>query len=84
MDRETFVHVMAELRDASRSTSDAALFDARRREILEQAGVTDSMLLSFVRTFAADAEYMAAVWDSVDARVNPRDRAGGEADSVAR
>jgi len=73
MERDTFVRVMAELRDAGRALSDTSQFDARRREILDEAGVTDSMLMAFVRVHAANAAYMAEVWDSVDARVNPRE-----------
>ena len=83
IDRDTFVRVMAELRDAGRAMSDTSLFDARRRAILEEAGVTDSMLMGFVRVHAANAAYMAEVWDSVDARVNP-DRFISEPDTIAR
>jgi hypothetical protein len=83
IDRDTFVQVMAELRDAGRTLSDTSAFDARRREILDAAGVTDSMLMAFVRIHAPNAEYMAEVWDSVDARVNPREFVS-EPDTIVR
>lgn len=70
MDRGSFIDVMIELRQAELDTSDAEEFAARRDEILAGAGVTDSMLVAFARIHGPDADYMAAVWDSIDAVVN--------------
>ncbi len=81
MDRAAFVRVMADLRQAQRTVHDSDAFDARKREILTQAGVTDSMLMTFVRAHNADAEFMAAVWDTIDRRVNPSPKPGTSPDS---
>lgn len=72
IDRQTFEDVMVELRKAVED-ADSAAFAERRREILESAGVTDSALLAFVRIHEVDLEYMAEVWESIDARVNELD-----------
>lgn len=70
MDREAFIDVMVQLRRAELEAEGAAAFTARRDEILDAAGVTDSMLVAFSRAHGLDAEYMAAVWDSIDTVVN--------------
>jgi hypothetical protein len=71
MDAEAFIRVMVELRQAERTSADSLAFDARRRDILERAGVTDSMLYGFVRAYRGNAESMSAIWDTIDARLNP-------------
>jgi hypothetical protein len=71
MDRDSFVRVMVELRQAERTLKDSMAFDVKRREILQESGVTDSMLIGFVRVYQGDAEYMSSVWDTIDARLNP-------------
>jgi hypothetical protein len=71
MDRDSFVRVMVELRQAERTLKDSIAFDERRRAILRESGVTDSMLIGFVRAYQSDAEYMTSVWDTIDARLNP-------------
>ena len=71
MDSDAFVRVMVELREAERTTADSLAFDAKRREILERAGVTDSMLYGFVRAHRSETEFMSSIWDTIDARLNP-------------
>jgi len=71
MDADSFIRVMVELRRAERTTPDSLAFDAKRREILERAAVTDSMLFGFVRAYRLDPSSMSAIWDTIDARLNP-------------
>ena len=69
MSRETFIDVMVELRRAAAQDTSQAAFEASKGRILEAAGVTDSALIEYVRLNAARIEFMAEVWDSVDARL---------------
>jgi hypothetical protein len=71
MESDAFVRVMVALREAERTTADSLAFDAKRREILERAGVTDSMLYGFVRAYRSETEFMSSIWDTIDARLNP-------------
>lgn len=73
MDRGTFIGVVAELRQASRAATDEADFEMLKSTILTEAGVTDSMLVEFTRFYGHRADFMAAVWDSVDRTLNPVD-----------
>jgi len=77
LDRDTFIDVVVELRKAAREYPDSSTFDIRKSAVLREAGVTDSTLAEFIRIHNADTRFMAAVWDSIDRRVNPP--AGGEA-----
>jgi hypothetical protein len=70
MERGKFIDVIVELRRAEHEGVQVAQFEVRRDEILEEAGVTDSMLVEFARVHGRDAEFMAAVWDSIDRVVN--------------
>jgi hypothetical protein len=72
MPRETFIEVMAELRVAARTADAQPEFEQRRRQILEDAGVTDSALVAFVRMHGRDLPLLAEVWDSVEARIGAR------------
>jgi hypothetical protein len=80
--RETFESVMVELRRAAKQ--DSAGFEARRAEILKAAGVTDSMLLGFVRAHREDLEYMTGIWEAADRRLNGPPEGDTAADSLAR
>jgi hypothetical protein len=81
LDRATFEDVMVALRTAQQET-DSAGFDGRRVQILDSAGVTDSLLLGFVRAHATDVRFMSEVWESIDGRVNGRSRDEAGADTV--
>jgi hypothetical protein len=69
MPRETFIDVMVQLRRAAAQDSSQAAFDAARARILEQAGVTDSALLAYVRAYGRRLDFLAELWDTVDARL---------------
>ncbi|HUE77388.1 MAG TPA: hypothetical protein VMM83_05555 [Longimicrobiales bacterium] len=68
--QETFVAVLTELREAA-ALSEAGEWDARKREILDAAGVTDSMLVAYVRRHGDRLPHMLEVWDSVAERLRP-------------
>lgn len=69
MPRETFIHVMVELRRAAQESPSQAEFEARKEAILAEAGVSDSALVAFVRAHEGRLDYLSALWDSVDARL---------------
>lgn len=67
---DRFVDVIVSLRQAANQTyGDPAAFAAQRDRILADAGVTEQELRVYVETHARDLEHMAAVWDSVNARL---------------
>jgi hypothetical protein len=69
---EQFVETMVELRRAALSAgTDTARFEALRRAILEEQGVTEDELRAYVAARADDLNHMATVWDSVAARLSP-------------
>jgi hypothetical protein len=70
MERDAFIDVMIQLRQAQKESEDEAAFAVRRDEILEATQVTDSMLIAFARIQGRDPGFMAAVWDSIDRVVN--------------
>lgn len=69
---EQFVETMVELRRAAQTAGrDTARFEALRRAVLEQRGVTEEELRAYVAARADDLNHMATVWDSVAARLSP-------------
>lgn len=69
LEPETYVDVMVALRRAHRQTATPAEFQARRQAILQEAGVTDSLLVQWVRSRGEDVELLTALWDSINARL---------------
>jgi hypothetical protein len=67
---EAFVAVVTELREAA-ALSEPGEWDGRKREILDAAGVTDSMLVAYVRRHGGQLPQMLEVWDSVAERLRP-------------
>lgn len=67
---ERFIDVMTELRRAA-ATTDQSSWEARRREILEGANVTDSMLIDFVRRHGHEIDRMRVIWDTIALRLQP-------------
>ena len=66
---ETYIDVMVELRRAHTPQMSPAEFEAKRAEILAEAGVTDSLLVQWARAHGRDVALMSAVWDSINARL---------------
>jgi len=74
--RDAFIDVMVELRQAAHAVRDSTVFALRRDSILRAHGVTDSMLVEYVRRSSADVRLMAEIWDTIDARLaTPADTA---------
>ena len=70
-DDEAFVGTMVELRRAAMiAGTDTARFDELRSEILRERSVTEDDLRAYVEARAANLDHMAAVWDSVGARLS--------------
>jgi hypothetical protein len=68
---DRFVNTMVELRRAALETGmDTAAFAAARRRILETHEVTEDSLRSYVERRSTDLDAMAAIWDSVNARLS--------------
>lgn len=67
--QETYVDVMVALRRAHATTASPAEYEARRAEILRDAGVTDSLLVEWTRANAHDVALVAALWDSINQRL---------------
>lgn len=65
--RDQFVDVIVQLRQAN--ADDPGVFEARKAEILGEAGVTDSMLLAYARIHGGDVAHMAEVWDTIARRL---------------
>lgn len=69
---EQFVETMVELRRAALTAgTDTARFEALRRAVLEEHGVTEEELRAYVAARTDDLDHMATVWDSVAARLSP-------------
>jgi hypothetical protein len=67
---EQFVETMVELRQAALTAgTDTARFEALRRAVLQEQGVTEEELRAYVTSRAGDLNHMATVWDSVAARL---------------
>lgn len=66
---ETYIEVMVALRKAQTLETTPEEFEARRREILAEAGATDSLLVQWARARGHDVEFMAEVWDSINRRL---------------
>jgi hypothetical protein len=71
LDRDVFINVMVDLRQAAKLFPDSSMFDSRKQAIMREAGVTDSALAAFLASHIGDAPYMTAVWDTIDKRLNP-------------
>lgn len=67
--RDAFIDVIIALRQAADGVRDSAVFAARRDEILRAHGVSDSMLIQYVRRHSRDVQMMAEIWDTIDARL---------------
>ena len=71
---ERFVETMVELRRAALTAgADTAEFMRLRDAVLEEQGVTEEELRAYVEARGGDLEHMAAVWDSVVARLSDQE-----------
>jgi hypothetical protein len=70
LDRETFITAYVDLRSAAIRGEGTWLNDADRTSILSRHGVTEDQLLAFAELHGQDVEFMRAVWDEVEARLD--------------
>lgn len=77
MSRDTWVDVVVALRRASLEGLSIEEFEARKTEILAQAGVTDSMLVAYVRS-QPTASDLAELWERVNEKLDAEDAEGEE------
>jgi hypothetical protein len=66
---ETYIDVMVKLRLAQDRSASETDFAERRDSILEEAGVTDSTLVQWVRGQGEDVIRLSAIWDSINSRL---------------
>jgi hypothetical protein len=64
-----FIEVMVELRKAARGVQDTAAFEARRQQVLADAGVTEEQLRAYLAQHMRDLDELAAVWESINVRL---------------
>lgn len=73
MTPDRFVEIVSAIRTAERETAEedsaAALFEERRREILDRYGADAAMLEEFIRHHAEDTELLRTVWDQINERL---------------
>lgn len=79
LSREDFVAAYVALRLAEAEASSPADFDTRKAEILERYGTSGEEMLAFIEAHAHDVAYMAALWDTVQTRIEAGAAAGAEA-----
>jgi hypothetical protein len=70
LSRDQFVDVMVAIRRADLDTHTDSAYLLRRASVLDSVGTTDSALVQWVERHASDFAFMAAVWDSIDAKLS--------------
>jgi hypothetical protein len=70
LDRDSFISAYVDLRTAAIRSDGTRLTDAARTSILSRHGVTEGQLMAFVELHGEDVEFMRAVWDEVEARLD--------------
>ncbi|HEX7049768.1 MAG TPA: hypothetical protein VF188_06100 [Longimicrobiales bacterium] len=63
---EAFIQVMVDLSRAAETAATPEAYATEKRAILERHGTTEDALIGFAERYGADAEAMAAVWDSIE------------------
>lgn len=67
--RRQFIAIYVELRRAEQAVPVPDAFEARKQEIFERHGTEPRALVEFVEAHGDDVAYMAAVWDSIQHRL---------------
>jgi len=70
LDREAFIATYVDLRTSVIRGEAHELSDPERARILSDHGVTEDELTGFVEAHGSDVEFMRAVWDEVEARLD--------------
>src|SRR5919108_232219 len=69
-----FIQVMVELRKAARGVQDSAAFEARKQQVLADAGVTETQLRAYLAAHVRDLDHLAAVWESINVRLTKEEQ----------
>ena len=69
-----FIQVMVELRKAARGVPDSAAFEARKQQVLADAGVTEAQLRAYLAAHVRDLDHLAAVWESINVRLTKEEQ----------
>ena len=71
IDRETFIDTYVELRSTALKNPGTRITPEQRTEILAKHGVSEDDLMHFADVHGRDVDYMAEVWNEVEARLQP-------------
>jgi hypothetical protein len=64
---DRFVSVVVELRRAANETrADHGAWEARKQQILREAGVTEEQLRAYVGEHSRDLRHMAGIWEAIN------------------
>ncbi len=78
-----FVEVYVSLLEAERETGSQEEFEARRDQVLEQHETSRDELVRFVEAHAEDPEFLATLWDSIEARLQEVGEEGDPSEETA-
>src|SRR5687768_9638624 len=70
LSRDQFIEVFIALRNAKKDARTPAAFEEQKRQILARAKITEADFKSFGQAHAEDLSFMAAVWDTIQARLD--------------
>lgn len=76
VDRETFIRAYTEVRVAALENEEAIPTEAQREAILSRFGVTKEQMVEFVEAHGADTDYMQALWNEIEQRLDVDSLAG--------
>ena len=69
IDRESFIQVYVDLRDAAVRSPGLTISDEARRDVLTRHGVEEDDLLAFVEAYGRDLDYMNELWAEIERRI---------------
>ena len=70
LDRETFIRTYVDLRTEAVQAGTPELGEEARTRILERHGVTEEALMGFIEIHGEDVDFMRALWDEVEVRLD--------------
>jgi hypothetical protein len=75
LSRDQFIEVFIALRNAKKNALTPADFEVQKRQILGRAKITEAQFKSFGEAHTEDLAFMAAVWDTIQTRLDRGDSA---------
>ena len=73
LSRDQFIEVFIALRNAKKNARTPADFEEQKRQILGRAKITEAQFKSFGEAHTEDLGFMAAVWDTIQIRLDRGD-----------